>query len=76
MPSLPDGTNTLRLPSKVKWLGDVPAEWLDHWGRIKDAPLDKWLHPTAYSSPERRNKIARLMQHERGSADTPTQVWQ
>ncbi len=74
VPSLPDGTHTLRLPLQVKWLGDVPGEWLDHWGRTKGAPLDQWLHPTAYSSPERRNKIARLMQHERGSLDAPTQA--
>ncbi|WP_183097473.1 DEAD/DEAH box helicase [Nocardioides pelophilus] len=72
VPSLPDGTNTLRRPADVKWIGDAPTEWLEHWARIKDAPLEHWLHPSAYSSPERRNKIVRLMQHERGSSDAPT----
>ncbi|MET7283832.1 DEAD/DEAH box helicase family protein [Kribbella sp. NPDC005582] len=61
VPSLPDGNNVLKTPAALKWVGDVPAEWLAQWAAIDNAPVDKWLHPNAYSSPERRKKVARLM---------------
>ncbi|WP_350274834.1 DEAD/DEAH box helicase family protein [Kribbella sp. HUAS MG21] len=70
VPSLPDGMNVLRIPSDVKWVGDVPADWLAQWAMVDGAPVDKWLHPSAYSSPERRKKIVRLMLPDRLSSSS------
>ncbi|MEV0287211.1 DEAD/DEAH box helicase family protein [Kribbella sp. NPDC050820] len=70
VPSLPDGNNVLKKPSEVRWVGDVPADWLAQWAMVDGAPVDKWLHPNAYSSPERRKKIVRLMLPDRlGNSD-------
>ncbi|MFW6773195.1 DEAD/DEAH box helicase [Nocardioides sp. CPCC 205120] len=67
---LPDGRGVLRPPTQIKWLGDVPDEWLAQWSLVEGAPLGEWLHPAAYKTPERRKKISRLVQDERSAEST------
>lgn len=61
VPSLPDGTGTLRTPSEVKWAGDLRPAWLELWAGSKRAPLGDWLHPGLNLTPERGLKIRRLL---------------
>ena len=60
--SLPNGRGELCVPSELKWIGEVPAEWLQRWEASEHAPRGSWLHVDAYSSAERRKKVARLLQ--------------
>ena len=73
--ALPDGEGRLRVAADLQWLGGdtlgrnspVPVSWLERW-REAGGHLDRWIHPLAYTSPERRAKVTRLM---RGPDDTP-----
>ncbi|MEY9952833.1 sacsin N-terminal ATP-binding-like domain-containing protein [Leifsonia sp. EB34] len=59
--SLPDGIGALRLPSELRWVGEIEQDWLSAWAAVPGAPLQDWVHPDAYRTPERRLKVERLM---------------
>lgn len=61
VPSLPDATGRLRVPEDLRWVGDVPTEWLDTWNASGFAPRDRWVHPVANRNAERRLKVSRLL---------------
>lgn len=72
IPSVPDGTGVLRKPADVRWTGfadDVERAWLEQWTEHPAAPKERWVHPDAYSNPERRSKVERLLV---GEAAGPT----
>ncbi|WP_166869345.1 sacsin N-terminal ATP-binding-like domain-containing protein [Salinibacterium sp. ZJ70] len=60
LPSLADGTGRLRVPSELKWLGDMDEAMLAAWAEVPGAPIADWVHADAYRSAERRNRVERL----------------
>ncbi|WP_167051356.1 DEAD/DEAH box helicase family protein [Salinibacterium sp. ZJ77] len=60
IPSLADGSGRLRVPSELKWLGDMDESMLAAWAEVPGAPTTEWVHPDAYRSPERKNRVERL----------------
>ncbi|MFC6506993.1 sacsin N-terminal ATP-binding-like domain-containing protein [Promicromonospora citrea] len=81
--SVPDGTGVLRKPAELRWTGfvdDVERAWLQEWADHPAAPRDRWVHPGAYTSPERRSKIERLLSGTSGrgldgATATPVATW-
>lgn len=59
--SLPDGHGRLRRPNDLKWVGEMDPELLMSWAETPNAPVAEWVHPDAYRTPERRNRVERLM---------------
>ncbi|QWC84553.1 DEAD/DEAH box helicase family protein [Nocardioidaceae bacterium] len=81
-PCIPDGRGQLRRPIEIKWVPDFSegpeakeslGDWLKEWAESPGAPIEQWLHPGAYATPERRHKIRRLKRLSgddgRGAAD-------
>jgi superfamily II DNA or RNA helicase len=83
--SVPDGTGALRKPADLRWTGfvdDVERAWLQQWADHPAAPKDRWVHPGAYASPERRSKVERLFSGRagrgiagEGSTAAPVEEW-
>ncbi|WP_139224381.1 sacsin N-terminal ATP-binding-like domain-containing protein [Cellulomonas marina] len=66
---VPDVRGRLRRPETLSIAPEgVDLAWGQEWSRIPTAPLDEWVHPAALSSPERRNKVRRLVESIGGRA--------
>ncbi|MBD9699183.1 DEAD/DEAH box helicase family protein [Flavimobilis sp. GY10621] len=61
VPSVPDGTGQLRIPSELRWPDEIDVAWYRAWAEIEQAPTTEWVHPETTTSDERRLKLSRLI---------------
>lgn len=68
---LPDVHGTLRQPSDLSFAPEgIEPAWISEWSQAPGAPKDAWVHSQAFSTPERRLKVRRLVDPAGGSAAT------
>ncbi|WP_150306590.1 DEAD/DEAH box helicase [Planctomonas psychrotolerans] len=76
VPSLPNARNDLCLPSALNWVNlsaqnEIENSWLEAWAEVPEAPLHEWVHPHAYRTNERIQKVDRLKRRTWQRSDKP-----
>ncbi|MFB8145351.1 sacsin N-terminal ATP-binding-like domain-containing protein [Microbacterium sp. NPDC056003] len=76
IPSLPNGDDDLCVPRTLNWVNlnasnEIENNWLESWAAMPGAPLDKWVHPHAYRTTERIQKVDRLKRTNWQRTDKP-----